>query len=293
MDMGIDTNGLVYEGTSLFGHPIWPTPVVTGAKIVLASSPIFEAERSAESFGLRFREDSFDPVSRIRRGRLYKAANTQPSQWTVRKHPVLAAEIPMNPADLVRKPLATFHSHSIYSEVRFSSSDQPLLLLGFDDRFTVWTIISVERVSVGEELVTLKLRHSFGVLPVVNERQVPEEYRAGLLEKLTKLAGDVYRAGPESVIDRARDVASLSVIAFFRASGAEAKELAEMAVRLEHEPKKFVAANCAKIIARLHSRTKPAEQVKRDFRSLREQDAELAVLCVGTLLCELGWAEWR
>ncbi len=293
MHIGIDTNGLVYEGTGFVGHPLWPTPVVTGAKLVSASSPSFEAVRSAEKFGLRFREDAFDPVSRIRRGRLYTAANTQPSEWTVRKHPVLAGEMPANPGGLLRKHLDTFHSHSIYSEVRLSPSDQPLLLLGFDDRFTVWMIISVERMSIGEELVTLKLRQSLGTLPVVNSGQLPENYRAGLLEKLDKLADDIYRAGPESVIDRARDVASLSAIAFFRATGSEAKELAAMAERLERDSKKYVAANCAKIIALLHSRAKPTEQIKRDPRSLREQDAELAVLCAGTLLCEFGWAEWR
>jgi hypothetical protein len=293
MDIAIDTNGLVYEGANFFGQPIWPTPVVTGAKIVSASSTILEAERSGETFGLRFREDSFDPVSRIRRGRLYKAADTQQSPWTVRIHPALPAELINNPTGLLRKPLGTFCSHSIYSEIKFVPSDQPILLLGFDDRFTVWTIISVERMSIGEELITLKHRQSLGVLPVISAGQLPENYKAGLLEKLDRLTDNIYRAGPESVIDRSRDVASLSTIAFFRADGTEARELAEMAGKLERESRKFLAANCARIIALLHSRTKPTEQMRRDFRPLREQDAELAVLCTGTLLCEFGWAEWR
>jgi hypothetical protein len=31
----------------------------------------------------------------------------------------------------------------------------------------------------------------------------------------------------------------------------------------------------------------------RPLRPIREQDAELAVQLVGTMLCDLGWAEWR
>jgi hypothetical protein len=55
-------------------------------------------------------------------------------------------------------------------------------------------------------------------------------------------------------------------------------------------PPNYAAA--AKIIARLHARAKPAEEARRPMRPVREQDAELATQCVGTILCELGWAEW-
>jgi hypothetical protein len=28
------------------------------------------------------------------------------------------------------------------------------------------------------------------------------------------------------------------------------------------------------------------------LRDIHERDGELAVLCVGTILCDLGWAKW-
>lgn len=43
----------------------------------------------------------------------------------------------------------------------------------------------------------------------------------------------------------------------------------------------------------LHSRAKPSEQERRDLRVIREQDANLAVQCVGALLCEIDFAEWN
>jgi hypothetical protein len=57
---------------------------------------------------------------------------------------------------------------------------------------------------------------------------------------------------------------------------------------------KTVADHAANIIARLHARAKTSEseQEKRELRSIREQDAELATQCLGTLLCEIGLAKW-
>ena len=73
--IGIDSNTwLVYEGVSNYGHGVWPTPVVSIATLItgdadwekLPSSPHLDNAK------LIFREDSFDPVTRIRRGRLYQ-----------------------------------------------------------------------------------------------------------------------------------------------------------------------------------------------------------------------------
>jgi hypothetical protein len=46
------------------------------------------------------------------------------------------------------------------------------------------------------------------------------------------------------------------------------------------------------IVRLFHGRGKTAVQEKLAVRPLREQDAELAVQCAGTILCEPGWADW-
>lgn len=299
MLIGIDDNrNFVYEGNSYHGRALWPAPVISPAKIVFESEGPLRPEQSSDSIGTvcRFREDFYDPIARIRRGRFYFAEGTQPARWFVQPHPAMPLENGKCDEVGIEKYLDTFAGHSVWYKVLRGKTEQALVLLGLEDRFTVWTIINVEAISTGEDLVTLKARSGLGVLPVVDETKVPEAFRTGVRESLDGFADEVHRSAPASVIDRARDAASHILLAYFEASGKDAKDLRELAKRLESkEPKekeKIVAASAAKIIARLHARAKPSERERREMRPIREQDAELATQCVGTILCELGWADW-
>lgn len=294
--IGVDENqGLLYEGTGTYGgRAIWPMPIITPAKIVFESEGNLIAERPSRerTTGLRFREDFFDPIARIRRGRFYAAEGAQPAQWYVHPHPASPFERGSSEPGLIEKSLFTFYGNPIWYKYIDGKQEQPLVLLGLGDRFTIWTIIDLEAISTGEDLVTLKARGSLGLLPVVDFSKPPEPSRARLRECLNTFMDEARRAAPVSVIDRARDAASQTLISFFDASGSEVKELSELAARLENEHALYIAANACRIIARLHARAKPVERAKRELRDIREQDAELAIQCVGVILCELGWAEW-
>ncbi len=163
------------------------------------------------------------------------------------------------------------------------------MLLGVDDRFTVWTIIDVEAIVTGEDLVTLKARNSFGILPDLKKDKIPEPFRAKITEALNTFTDEVHRSAPASVIDRARDAAVHILLAYFDLQGAAAEDLGKLIKRLE--PDKRIAASAATIIARLHARTKPSEQARRELFPIRERDVDLTIQCVGTLLCELEFAE--
>tara|TARA_R110000796_G_scaffold23574_7_gene67434 strand:- start:827 stop:1711 length:885 start_codon:yes stop_codon:yes gene_type:complete len=290
--IGIDENqGLLYEGAGTYGgRAVWPMPIVTPAKIVFESEGELVAEKpsSERTTRLRFREDVFDPIARIRRGRFYAAGRTQPVLWQVQPHPA----IPYEGAGLIDKSLETYYGNPIWHEYIRGRQEQPLVLLGVGDRFSVWTIVDLEAISTGEDLVTLKARGSLGLLPLIDFSKSPERSRARLRESLDTFADEAHRAAPASVIDRARDAASQILISFFDVSGTEAKDLGALASRLENGEKLQVAANACRIIARLHARAKPVERAKRELRDIREQDAELAIQCVGAILCEIGWAEW-
>jgi hypothetical protein len=294
ISIGIETHqGLVYEGASGYGRAIWPVPVITPAKIVFASEGLLEAESSSNSFGGRFREDYYDPISRIRRGRFYFASGSQPQEWRVHAHPAMPFETkPPNIAGVLVKRLETFQGQVIWHKYIKDHKEQPLVLLGADDRFTVWSIINVEAITTGEDLVTLKARSSLGILPEINAEDIPQLFRHRVEESLSSFTDEVHRSPPLSVIDRARDAASQLLLAYFGLEGAQSRDLGELAKKLDRE-ERTIAASSAKIIARLHARGKPVERQKRDLRAIREQDAELAVQCVGALICELGWGEWR
>lgn len=292
INIGIDTNlGLVYEGDSHYGRGLWPTPVITPAKFVDLSNDEFKAHTSSEHFGYRFREDSFDPIARIRRGRFYCAQGSQPQQWRVARHPGSPFDSITRDIHGFSKSLDTFFGNPIWHKHIKGRRDLPIVLLGIDERFTAWTIISVEAISTGEDLVTLKARNSFGILPQIIEDKIPEEFHAKLNQTLNTFVDEVHHSSPVSVIDRARDVASQALLAHFNLKRSEAQDLGELIKRLKTEGR-VIAENAANIIARLHARAKPSEQEKRELRPIREQDADLAVQCVGTILCEIGFAEW-
>lgn len=292
INIGIDKNmGLLYEVDGNRGRPVWPTPVITPAKFVFPSEEEVRALTSSEAFGYRFREDSFDPIARIRRGRFYLAGQSQPISTIVAHHPgnpfaAIARDIHAH-----NIALETFYGNPIYYKYIQGKQELPLVLLGVDDRFTAWTIISVEAIATGEDLVTLKARNSFGILPKVLEEKVPEAFQAKLDEALNTFVDEVHRSSPASVIDRAREAITYALLAYFNLQKEDVVDLGKLVKRLEVE-ERVIAKNAADTINRLHARAKPAEQEKRVLRPVREQDADLAVQCVGALLCEIGLAEW-
>lgn len=293
--IGVDKDrNFVYEGSANWGHAIWPSPTLTPAKITFDTSGLIvaEAKRDPIMGGCLFREDSFDPVARIRRGRFYIASGHQPTQWFVQIHPAVPGESrEVGEGGVIQKRLDTYYGNPIQNLIPKDQSGQPLVILGFQNRFTIWTIINIEAISTGEDLVTLKARTGLGILPQINEKKILKKYQPAVREALEHFADEVYRSAPISVIDRARDAVSQILLAKYKATPADAKDLGHLIKRLESDGL-VIAEAAAKIISRLHARAKPVEKTKRKMRPIREQDAELAIQCVGTVLCELGWADW-
>lgn len=294
MNIGIDNDRyLIYEGSGYYGHAVWPSPVLTAAKIITHSDGPLEAESSRVLVGdaLIFREDLYDPIARIRRGRFYKAGNRQPVEWQVQVHPAMLGESQQAMDHILKKRLDTFYASSIWHTYIENKKDQPLVLLGMQKRFTIWTIINIEAIITGEDLVTMKGRSSLGVLPQIDLSRISSKHQAAVLESLDRFVDAVHQSAPVSVIDRARDAASQLLLAYYKSTPVSAQDLGKLATRLEND-KKLIGASVAKIVARLHARAKPVEIVRRRIRPIREQDAELATQCIGILLCELGWADW-
>ncbi len=325
MFLGIETSSrLIFEGSSPSeGRGLWPLPIVTpvamGAKVPgeLTQSLPDEGFSLLETARIMFREDFFDPVTRIRRGRFYRR-DTGPLHmpWETSPHPALNLQglavyrneiAPAFSQNLnshtgrLRVPdLLTFQSFSLRDELHDFRPEHMLVVLGTKQVSTRWNLVDVETISTGEELVTLKARNLFGILPEFRGAAIENDDNAKIHEALEKLADTIYRAGPESVVDCARDLASAVVLTILRQEGVVLKsdelDLGPATKRLADDPRlsKFgIVVSAAQIIQRLHPRRKPSEQQRRNgLHALREKDADLAVLCVGTMLRDLGWAEW-
>jgi len=302
--LGIDqSTGLIYQGSNTFGAcVVWPTPIITPVSLVSTEEPEIKFAK-LESFGyseIFFREDAFDPISRIRRGRFYARTNNASSNdwWVIIAPPVQAfsSEIDSRHPHLARKAATTFSPYAVSAKVAEMSGGQLLVALGTERASTLWTIVSVETIHSGEELVTLKATQSLGVLPKVDWKMIPDHGQVNIQEALQTLEDDCHIASPESVVDRANEAATRVLNVYVQSKGRELQDslykvIGEMG-KLPNEDKKEVAKNAADIVRLLHGRTKYAVQKAHNARPIREQDAGLALQCLGVMLCDIGWGTW-
>lgn len=281
---------LIYEGESHYGHGLWPAPMVTIATCIADSNSYQQIPRSDDlaRAKLLFREDSFDPVTRIRRGRFYSNPGTQPCLWHVHPHSFLPNQ------SLTDMQLYTFQRWREAREVGVGKH-AGLMALGIADAYTLWRVIDVERISTGDDLVTLRARTTLGLLPELMIDVIPEAYRTHVVNATEKVAEAAFRAGPASVIDRCRDAAQVCIGVWFgsktKNDDVRALDLSPLLEKIEKEhagSPPSVLINAGRIIARLHAR-KPNEQIKRGARENVEGDAEVALANFGLVLRELEW----
>lgn len=298
MNIGIEQHsGLVYEAPSRHGHPIWPSPVMLQVVVASEEDAVFTAAKwnDLTPSSLIFREDDYDSSSRIRRGRLYLAGDTQPVEWRVYPHPAIANEVAKADRNggTLTKSMYAFSSLRLRPYLERQQCRRPVFILGTENGFTVWTLVNVETSATGDELVMLRARKSIGALPHLDREKISKADGKSVLDLVDKLEQELFRAGPESVVDRSREAATAILSKYLQSYGkAEpGKDLAHLANKIADESFEVVA-NAARIVARLHARGKNAEQEKRPIRPITEQDAEFAVQAVGVILCDLGWAHW-
>lgn len=295
--LGIERNQLlVYEGDSTWGHAVWPMPVIIPVHIIDVDSSIPDLNNSIYHIPYIFREDSYDPVSRVRRGSLYISNQSQPTHWQVYPHPAVEVEHKdTNNVGVLTKELFTFHSFNIRSELKRIEISDPLFILGTNDNYTIWTLVNTESSALGGSLVYLRARQSFGSLPKILVNMIPENGRDQVAAALESLSEDIYRAVPASVVDRCRNAVTtiLSIHLQNEGTSKPGKDLGGLVNILigeKGEKLKRIVIGSSTIINIFHSRGKNSEQERRQLRTVTERDAELSVMCVGAVLCELGWA---
>jgi hypothetical protein len=173
----------------------------------------------------------------------------------------------------------------------------PVVVLGNGKSSFIWAIVGIEAGFTGEELVTLKARQSLGALPELDVEKLRELKGGNIQEALQTLEDDYHLASPESIVDRANEAATRIMNTFLETKGRSTQDSLYKAIteagKLEQQDKKEIVKNAADIVRLLHGRTKYAVQRDKNTRDVREQDAELAMQCIGVMLCDLGWAAWR
>ena len=297
--IGLDTdNYLVYEGNGTWGHAVWPTPELIPATIVDESSDDLTPKNNNDLLRLPFVfiDDGYDPTSRIRKGRIYEKYDSQPNDWHVHPHPATPDDIRhKNRNGVLKKSLATFKEFNFQPILKKLGITDPIIVLGSNAQFTVWTVIDVETSISGETILFLKARKTIGALPKVDYSLIDKKYHKQIKEKLNILSDDIHKAGPESVVDCCREAVTAIISIYLQLQGHKpGDDLGELIQEMKkRKPELRIANDLADVIARYHSRRKHVVQEKFNPRRINEQDAELAIQSVGIILCDLGWANWE
>lgn len=296
--IGIDANDkLVYEGGIGHGRGVWPSPFLTPACVIGSDADLNRIDPGPDPAraALIYREDSFDPVTRIRRGRFYSRPEATPQQWSCEPHPAHPIEASYRSAESSKG----WHSKGIYGFYEWRASHlsvyQTRVALGFKDAFTLWRVIAIERIITGDDLVTLQALSTLGTIVDLNEAKLPPAHRLIVSEAIEKVVLAAHRFGPESVVDRCRDAAQIMIGARYAFEttdeawlqedlGGQVKKL----LASEKFRNQIVVTSAASIIARLHAR-KPNELVTKGLRPLVEEDGAMALQSLSLLIREFGY----
>lgn len=277
INLGVCKNtGQIFEGQPELARKLFPAPMVSACKLVTDKSQCSSGpDLSDWPSTYMFREDFYDPKSRIRRGRFYQSGTSLTEYWRV---------------DGVNYGMTnTYHRSSIWAKFHCNGRKHIYALLGDEKRFTTWKLLDLEVIATGEEMITLKAISSFGLLPELLEKQIPSAELALIKESLDKVVDDMYTAAAESVVDCCREAATAIISAYTGHSG---KDLGTVYKELANtKPAKYLAKDAANIINLFHSRRKTAE-IQQGRRRITDEDAQLAVQCLGTILVELEWGRW-
>ncbi len=287
------SSGRLYEGNRNSGAPVvHQSPILPIEFIGTSGLPTLK-EVDGYS-GIIFHEESFDPITKIRRGRVYLLNESQPVTWRVQdsSRKDLDYEAWANGA---AQKLDTVGYNIDSLAYLLGLKPLPKVVLGQEPFQTYWKILAIETQYDGKPLLTLKALSSFGAVPELIETQIPEQARQLLVDAVENVEAVANRLGPIETVDACRS--ALSVVL-----GALADDLTldlgkginkRIAHNKEANPNgngQDLVIHNAEIVRRLHSRGKPNESVKLKTRPISDEDANLALNCLWFVLVELGWA---
>jgi len=285
-------HGAVYEGGFIDRSRVWPTPALAPIRFMLGKV-LPRLEKTADDLPrLIFREDDFDAVTKIRRGRVFTVeGGSQPREWQVNDPYLTTLRREVWGSSTVQMiKLVAYQRAPLTDLAQLPAHQLPTVALGAEPHVTYWRIVNLESNVVGSPVLTLRARHSLGDTPELLEEKVPADALTALRDALESVEASANRLAPVDVIDRCRSALSIAFGHQVRDPGKDLGQAINSYHKKTGETDENLAARCGRIVARLHSRGKPNEQAGRGLRAPVESDADLALNCLKTVLVEFGWA---
>ena len=300
--LGIERqNGLIYEGKENPSHLVMPTPMVSQCALIESPTDLANLPRGMDSDPFRwvFREDWFDPVSRVRRGRLFQSfSNVSWEPITVDAHPFSSSDFAVGRNDgRVAKQMSVF-IHCTQLLNRQGRGEGLQLAIGSVGAYSLWRILQTELTVNQDVVVTLRAESPFGVLPSLDLAKVPDDSRKAVTDAYDRVMNVAYRESPTSVVDQCRNLgAVLGDRWLFHLTGNKKKLEHDLgpcitAIREHFGEQNYRLLRAAlETINLLHPRGKENERERYGLREVSNEDAELALHAAGFVIREIGWGQ--
>lgn len=274
-DSGLTYVGDMYERWSLINDPIIPILPFVGH---------FAEFHGPGGKGVHaryaFQEITFDAVSGVRRGYIWRYGDQQPGSWYLEG----------TNSSITR--LETYTYQGFGGIVGGGIPDVVFFTFGSFSNFTVGELIHFEALADRRDLLTIRMRQQFKLIPRLKQdflESLEEPNKSRLVVALEKVVDGFRRSPPESVVDRCRD--AMTVILQIEV-GDSTKDLGALVKVYDGKRNgRSVVSDLAHAISRLHARAKPAE-AHRSLPPITEREAELALNAVGTVIVSLAWGSW-
>lgn len=290
--IGIDKErNLLYEGTAGRGWQVGYAHTVYPARLVLNTDDEIKGANTKHMLvgEYVFRELESDPAAGLRRGIFFVGNDkSQPSNWSIIEHDKSYA---LGNQCAYSVSVLEFGECKLSHKIKNAERNQPLVCIGSEENFSVGTLQSIEVNAAGDEVLTLKMRKQFGLLPDLIEERFENE-DLGVVNRKLRLVRESYAVMlPDAIVDRCRDAVSAAI--GIKVNNRKL-DLGNGIKKLKGlEPVPNVAVSAAEIIRLFHSRPKPSIQAQYGkLPELTEQDAELAIRLLGSVICELEYAKW-
>lgn len=161
---------------------------------------------------LLFREDSFDPVTRTRRGRVYQSMTGAPypnHQSRVMPHPFEnLTRSQLGPDGRLHRPLSVYAAATSLFELP-NRGLGATLALGNRLASSAWQIVDLEITVSDDVMVSLRALTSYGILPLVDPDKINERFRDDIERSMGKVLHSAFKESPTSVVDQCRDAATV------------------------------------------------------------------------------------
>lgn len=281
----------VYEGNTALLNAVYPMPVLSRVCLRNGDGPDLLNFGPVNSFNPPiFREDSFDPTTRIRRGRFYVPNNPSRLDWStsrVNHHPYAppVAGFPI---------IFSMDAYTSFQMVAPLRGRRSLVFLGSADHETAWRVIGTERLFNGETSVTLRAANTLGTLPELTDTKVDTLGLASIADAVDKVADASNMYLPVPTVDVCREAAR-QILARWLPLVDVADAKGDLSDLIKSIPSSNACmASAAQVISRLHPRGKSSEQERQsakgnELRAITSDDAEIAVGLIGFMLRETGW----